>query len=132
MKKSVLLLLMFTITIISVNGQELKTTVKSAAGDSTTIAFTETTHGYGTMTKGADGNYTFTFKNTGSLPLVLTNVKSSCGCTVATWPREPIAPGKTGEIKVKYDTNRAGPFQKTITVTSNAKTTVLIIKGTVQ
>lgn len=132
MKKSVLLFLMFTIAIISVNGQELQTTVKSAAGDSTTIVFTETTHDYGTMTKGADGNYTFTFKNTGSLPLVLTNVKSSCGCTVATWPREPIAPEKTGEIKVKYDTNRVGPFQKTITVTSNAKTTVLTIKGTVK
>lgn len=131
MKKSALILMMITIAFISVNGAELRTN-ENIVGDSTTIVFNKTTHDYGTMIKGADGNYTFTFKNTGSLPLVLTNVKSSCGCTVATWPKEPIAPGKEGEIKVKYDTNRMGPFQKSITVTSNAKTMVLTIKGTVQ
>ena len=66
-------------------------------------------------------------------PLILSNVTSSCGCTVPTWPQEPILPGKSDVIKVTYNTNNVGPINKTITVTSNAKTSrlVLSIKGTV-
>ena len=73
------------------------------------------------------------FTNTGNAPLVITKINSSCGCTVPEWPKEPIAPGKTGKIQVKYDTTRVGPIRKTITVLSNSDTPtkVLKIKGTI-
>jgi hypothetical protein len=85
------------------------------------ITFEKTTHDYGTVTKGGDGTCEFKFKNNGIEPLILSNVTSSCGCTVPEWPREPILKGKSASIKVKYDTNRVGPINKTITVLSNAK-----------
>lgn len=83
---------------------------------------------YGTIEKGADGVRTFEFTNTGDAPLIISNVKSSCGCTVPSWPKSPIMPGDTGEIKVKYDTNRVNPIRKTITVTSNADTPTVALK----
>lgn len=83
---------------------------------------------YGTIEKGADGVRTFEFTNTGNAPLIVTNVKSSCGCTVPEKPDEPIMPGATGEIKVKYDTKRVMPIRKSITVTSNAETPTVVLK----
>lgn len=75
---------------------------------------------YGTVTKEADnGMRTFEFKNTGNQPLMITNVQSTCGCTVPSFPREPIMPGNTGKIDVKYNM-APGPIRKTITVESNA------------
>ena len=89
---------------------------------------------YGTIEKGADGVRSFEFTNTGDAPLIITKVKSSCGCTVPEKPTDPILPGKTGVIKVKYDTNRVMPIRKTITVSTNAAdspTIALKIKGLV-
>ncbi|MCF1190698.1 DUF1573 domain-containing protein [Mangrovimonas sp. AS39] len=83
---------------------------------------------YGTIEKGADGVRTFEFTNTGNAPLIITNVKSSCGCTVPEKPDGPIMPGDTGEIKVKYDTKRVMPIRKSITVTSNAETPTVVLK----
>lgn len=75
---------------------------------------------YGTVTKDSDnGVRTFEFTNTGDAPLIITNVQSTCGCTVPTKPTEPIMPGKTGKIDVKYNMN-PGRISKTITVESNA------------
>jgi len=90
---------------------------------------------YGNIKQGADGVRVFEFTNTGKAPLVITNVASSCGCTVPSWTNQPVAPGAKGKIEVKYDTNRVGPISKTITVTSNAKTNPvkgLRIRGNVQ
>ncbi|PHS06136.1 MAG: hypothetical protein COA88_11065 [Kordia sp.] len=84
------------------------------------IEFKEDTVDYGKIENGSNGVRTFTFTNTGNAPLVITNVKSSCGCTVPKKPTAPIAPGEKGEIEVKYDTKRTGFIRKTITVTSNA------------
>ena len=88
---------------------------------------------YGEIEANSDGNRVFTFKNVGKSPLIISQVKGSCGCTVPTKPDKPIMPGETGEIKVKYATNRIGPFSKTVTITSNAyeDTKVLRIKGRV-
>ncbi|MFD1316919.1 DUF1573 domain-containing protein [Namhaeicola litoreus] len=88
---------------------------------------------YGDIAKNSDGDRVFVFKNTGKSPLIISSVKGSCGCTVPTKPEKPIMPGETGEIKVKYDTNRVGPFSKSVTITSNAfeSTKVLNIKGRV-
>jgi hypothetical protein len=82
------------------------------------IAFDTEVIDYGTIEHNADGNRVFKFKNTGKEPLIITNCTGSCGCTVPTWPKEPIKPGASGEIKVKYDTGRVGAFEKTVTVNS--------------
>ena len=94
------------------------------------ITFEKTTHDYGTVTKGGDGTCEFKFKNTGVEPLILSNVTSSCGCTVPEWPREPILKGKSASIKVKYDTNRIGLINKTVTVMSNSKGSAIQLKIT--
>ncbi|HTO15869.1 MAG TPA: DUF1573 domain-containing protein [Edaphocola sp.] len=98
------------------------------------IEFKKVKHDYGTVKQGADGTCTFEFKNTGKKPLIISNAQASCGCTVPEWPKQPIAPHKTAVIKVKYDTNRTGPINKSVTITSNATnepTKVLQIVGTV-
>lgn len=92
------------------------------------IEFETTVIDYGTIEKGADGVRVFKFKNTGNAPLVVTSVKSSCGCTVPKKPESPVLPGETGEIEVKYDTKRVNPIRKTITVTSNAETPTVALK----
>ena len=92
------------------------------------IEFEKTTIDYGTIDKGADGVRVFKFKNTGDAPLIISNVKSSCGCTIPKKPKEPIMPGDTGEIEVKYDTKRVMPIRKTITVLSNAQTPTVALK----
>ncbi|NNE30915.1 MAG: DUF1573 domain-containing protein [Winogradskyella sp.] len=83
---------------------------------------------YGTIEKGADGVRVFEFTNTGDAPLIISSAKSTCGCTVPDWPKNPIMPGETGEIKVKYDTKRVNPIRKTITVISNAETPTVALK----
>lgn len=83
---------------------------------------------YGTIEKGSNGVRVFEFTNTGNAPLIISNVKSTCGCTVPKKPEGPIMPGKTGEIQVKYDTNRVNPIRKTITVFSNAETPTVALK----
>lgn len=95
------------------------------------IEFEKVVHDYGEIDQHADGNCEFKFTNTGKEPLILSNVRSSCGCTVPVWPRQPILPGKSDVIKVKYDTKRIGIINKSIQVYSNAteKTVVLKIKG---
>ncbi|MUH37357.1 DUF1573 domain-containing protein [Zobellia amurskyensis] len=98
------------------------------------IEFKSETVDYGEIQKGADGVRVFEFTNTGQAPLIISKVSSSCGCTIPKKPEDPILPGKTGEISVKYDTNRVGPIRKAITVISNADTPtkVLKIKGEVK
>ena len=98
-----------------------------------TIDFESKVVDYGTIEHNADGVRKFVFKNNGTEPLIIKNAKGSCGCTVPTWSREPIAPGTTSEIGVKYATNRVGKFTKTITLTTNAdkKPVILTIKGEV-
>jgi hypothetical protein len=98
------------------------------------IEFEKTEHDFGTIPLGGDGTYEFIFKNAGRDPLVIQNVRSSCGCTVPEWPKEPIKKGEQGKIKVKYNTRITGTFSKSISVYSNAggMPTVLVIKGKVE
>ena len=88
---------------------------------------------YGTIQHNADGKREFVFVNNGNKPLIITNAQGSCGCTVPTYPKEPIAPGDKAVIGVKYATDRVGAFTKTVTLTSNAGATpkILTIKGNV-
>ena len=85
-----------------------------------TIDFESKVVNYGTIEHNADGKREFVFTNNGTEPLIIKNAKGSCGCTVPTWPKEPIMPGETSRIGVKYATNRVGKFTKTITLTTNA------------
>lgn len=110
------------------------TAVAQEVASGAKIEFDKEVHDYGTVEYGGNGQSTFTFTNTGTSPLIISNAKGSCGCTVPSWPKEPIAPGKTGTITVKYDTKRPGAINKSVTITSNASnepTKVIRIKGTV-
>ena len=104
-----------------------------AANAQAEISFKSETVNYGEIAKGSDGVRVLTFTNTGNAPLIISEVKSSCGCTVPKKPDGPIAPGESNTIQVKYDTNRVGPIRKTVTVYSNAEEPVkaLKIKGEV-
>ncbi len=95
------------------------------------IEFKAETIDYGEIDKGSDGLRIFEFTNTGDQPLIISEVKSSCGCTVPKKPKGPVAPGESSTIEVKYDTKRVGPIRKTITVYSNADEPIksLKIKG---
>ena len=127
MKKSFFLIIVFCLSILTIAAENPQT----AANDS--IIFEKLVHDYGTIEQGADGGCEFVFTNKGEKPLVLTNVRASCGCTAPTWPREPILPGQKGVIKVGYNTNILGGFSKGISVTSNASnnTVNLTVKGNV-
>lgn len=134
MKKILLSIGLATLTIFSIQAQETKTdnaviTNPNAAA----ITFETDVVDYGTIEQGADGLREFKFKNTGKEPLIISNATGSCGCTVPTWPKEPIKPGESSSIKVKYDTKRLGAINKSVTITSNATeaTKVLRIKGNV-
>jgi hypothetical protein len=108
---------------------------KVATVEGAGMVFESETIDYGTVAHNADGKREFVFVNNGNKPLIITSANGSCGCTVPTYPKEPIAPGEKAVIGVKYDTSRAGqPFNKTVTLKSNAvqgDTKVLTIKGNV-
>ena len=92
------------------------------------IDFERIEHDYGTIDQGANGKTEFVFTNTGTEPLIISKAKGSCGCTVPTWPKEPIKPGESSVIKVKYDTTRLGTINKSVTITSNAATPTKVIR----
>lgn len=136
MKKIILFVMLAVVGITASNAQSTKkaTTAKVAKVQGAGMVFENETIDYGTIAHNADGNRQFVFVNNGTKPLIITNTQGSCGCTVPTTPKEPIAPGAKGVIGVKYATDRVGAFTKTVTVTSNAEgqpTKTLTIKGTV-
>jgi len=103
-------------------------------GPTTSIAFEETEFNYGKVKDGEKVRHEYKFKNTGKEPLIITNAKGSCGCTVPNWPKEPIAVGGTGKILVEFDSKgKSGPQTKTVTVTANTDPpqTIIYIKGEV-
>lgn len=97
------------------------------------IWFEEYLHDYGEIPKDSDGSWSFTFKNLGKSSVIINRVRSTCGCTIPAWPREPIEPGESGEITVKYDTSTTGTFLKSVYVYSSAANSPekLQIKGKV-
>ncbi|WP_224489808.1 DUF1573 domain-containing protein [Robertkochia flava] len=121
--KKLLMLLFVGFTCLGVSAQE-----KVAK-----IEFKSDVIDYGEIARGSDGVRVFEFTNTGNAPLIISKVTSSCGCTIPKKPEEPVMPGQTGQIEVKYDTQRVGHIRKTIMVTSNADTpkVPLKIKGQV-
>ncbi len=141
MKKIAMLALVACFGITAANAQAAKPAKKAAPAtkvetvkvEGPGVLFDSETIDYGTIQKGAEGKREFVFTNNGNKPLIISSATGSCGCTVPTKPTEPIMPGQKGVIGVKYDTNRVGPFSKTVTVTTNASETpkTLTIKGNV-
>jgi len=100
---------------------------------SSQIQFSKVEHDFGDIPQGEPVTCEFEFTNTGDADLILLTVKASCGCTTPEWPKEPIAPGKTGVIKAVYNAAGLGTFNKSVTVTTNAgsEKTTLRLKGNV-
>ncbi len=144
MKRFAFLLFSLTLTFSlsaqkkSATKTEVKTTKTITADvDGPVMTLETVVMDYGTIEQDSDPYRFFKFTNTGTEPLVIKHAKGSCGCTVPDYAKEPIMPGETSEIKVRYATNRVGPFKKTITLTTNEGDDVkgmkhiLTIKGTV-
>lgn len=94
--------------------------------------FEKTSHNFGKIPQGVPVTTTFTVKNTGKAPLIISNVQASCGCTTPSYTKEPIAPGKKGTITATYNAAALGDFNKTITIVHNAgEPTMLSLQGTV-
>lgn len=121
-------------------GQAQESIVPNIDPNAPVLQFESEVVDYGTVKFDGNGVREFKIKNTGKSPLTITNVQGQCGCTATTidgkpgWPQEPILPGKSASIKVKYDTKRPGPFEKNVTITSNSKepSKVVKIKGVVE
>lgn len=130
--KKVSSLLMLAACCLMISCSQTSGTTDSIAGAG--IQFETTEHDYGTIPEKGDGSFAFVFKNSGKEPLILKNVRPSCGCTVTEWPKEPIKRGNKGTIKVSYNTRITGSFHKEITVYSNAEgdPVVLHIQGKVE
>jgi hypothetical protein len=95
----------------------------AAAEEFAVMTFEKTSHDFGTIDEGEVVKHTFSFTNTGDVPLVITNAKGSCGCTVPQWPRESIAPGESGEIMVQFNSRgRKNNQNKSVTITANTET----------
>jgi hypothetical protein len=110
------------------------TTPPVPTGPKTNMSFGENTYDFGTVSEGDKVEHIYKFKNSGNEPLIISNAQGSCGCTVPQWPKEPIAPGKSGEIKVVFDSKgKAGKQNKTVTITANTQpaTTTINITGEV-
>ncbi|MEY3083940.1 MAG: hypothetical protein RL037_120 [Bacteroidota bacterium] len=122
----------FAFLVVAAMSANAQTAVQGGAK----IEFSKETHDYGNIKYGGEPYCTFEFKNTGDQPLIISGAKGSCGCTVPEYSKEPVAPGAKGSISVKYDTNRPGPINKSVTINSNAVNveggiSVLRIKGEV-
>jgi len=131
MKKLFSVLILATIAFGSVIGQNTQPVEpeKQDNPNAPVIKFESEVHDYGKVPVNANGSCQFKFKNTGKEPLILSNVKASCGCTVPSWPKEPIPPGGSGVIDVKYTTmNRPHTINKSITVFSNASNNTVILR----
>jgi len=133
MQKVIFSFVIFIFAAFTMQAQDAQPVPVPVDPNAPEISFDKVVHDYGTVVQGSDATCEFKFTNTGKEPLILQKPVSSCGCTVPTWPQEPVLPGKSDVIKVTYSTHNVGPINKTVTVNSNAKTArvVLSIKGNV-
>ena len=138
MKKVLLTFGLLAFVAIGTNAQSTTSAaaeVKIQNPNAPTITFESEVIDYGTIEQGADGVREFKFANNGKEPLIISNARGSCGCTVPTWPKEPIKPGESSIIKVKYDTKRIGLINKSVTIQSNATNhpvKIIRIKGEIK
>ncbi len=132
MKNLFLSLAMVAFAAVSSFAQDATTAPAATGGPQITVD--KDVHDYGTIKQGGNGACEFKLTNTGNEPLIISRAKGSCGCTVPEWPKEPIMPGTSAIMTVRYDTKRVGPINKSVTITSNATNNasmVVRIKGKV-
>ena len=132
MKKTTIMLLLIALCSLYFNNAKAQS---STMPHEAIITFESSVHDYDTIAQGADGNCVFRFTNTGNAPLLIADVKASCGCTKPGWDKKPVMPGQSGTIRVNYNTMITGHFRKTIVVHTNAANGtnhVLRIKGFVR
>ncbi len=120
MRKALFLCASLILFVVGMNAQQ----DESAAPTTKAIMTFEdgnhdTTVDFGTLEQNGDPLRVVKFTNTGTEPLIIKNARGSCGCTVPTWPKEPILPGETSEIEIRYATNRIGKINKKVTITTN-------------
>ncbi len=129
MKKTLLLALSLTAAAYTAQAQAPATKAATTAGPA--ITFEEVKYDFGSVVQGGTVDHTFKFKNTGTAPLVISNIGVSCGCTTPEWTRDPVAPGKTGTISAHFNsTGKIGMQNKVLTIESNAtggSTTVALV-----
>ena len=116
-------------------GAFAQTEGKMVGGTGPQISVDKEVHDYGTIDQGANGTCEFKVTNTGDQPLIISNCKGSCGCTVPKCDTAPVAPGGTTIVTVKYDSNRVGPINKSVTISSNATNApekIVRIKGEIK
>lgn len=148
MKKKVFIVAALAVTLFSCGGdaeQKITTEVVNNPNSATEnnaeqnqdmpkMVFTEEVYDFGTISQGEKVSYSYKFKNEGTADLVITSAKGSCGCTVPSWPKEPIAPGDEGTIDVVFDSNgKKGQQHKKVTIVANTMpaTNVIALKGEV-
>jgi archaellum component FlaF (FlaF/FlaG flagellin family) len=133
MKRFLLSAIFLFALMLGANAQKVEKQNTTEVSSQAEITFDKLEHDYGEVKQNVNGVCEFKYTNTGSVPLVLSKVRSSCGCTVPKWSKEPLMPGQSATITVKYNTSSVGPINKSITVESNAKTprVRLLIKGKV-
>lgn len=137
MKKSLLAVILCFALTASVNAQETKGTAATATvnPNGPEFKFEVEEYNFGTIKQGDKVSYDFTFTNTGKEPLIITDAKGSCGCTVPSYPKEPIAKGGKGTIHIEFNsTGKQGNQMKTVTISSNSRSgqKILYIKGNVE
>jgi len=122
------------ILIMMIGTQFLAAQDQTAPVKEKSFTWNETTHDFGKLVQNDPASVTFTVKNIGAAPILITTAKSSCGCTVAEYTKEPIKPGESGIVKATYNSARVGSFSKTLTVVFDgfAVGETLIIKGEVE
>ncbi len=126
MKKNVTLI----VTVAFITTVFATTSVIGKIAELTGPLFTweSTAHNFGTIDQGKPVEHLFNFTNKGDVPLIISSVKASCGCTVANYSKEPIAPGKTGFVSARYNAAKVGAFNKTVTVMANTGTDAIVLK----
>lgn len=127
MKRFISTLILVFAFVFGANAQTQKAEQKPVSNQAE-ITFEKLEHDYGNVPQGGDGVTQFKYTNTGKVPLVLSKVRSSCGCTVPSWSKEPLMPGQSASITVKYNTNNVGAINKSVTVESNASNSRVILK----
>lgn len=125
-----LIIPVITVLLFSCTQKNSEEKAKSSGQE---LFFAESTYNFGEMMEDGPGTFKIEFKNTGDQPIVINRVRSSCGCTIPSWPREPVEPKTTGEIEVKYNTALKGPFMKSVYIYSTAENSPvkLMVKGKV-
>lgn len=133
MKINILTILLVLLTGLSALSQSDKGQGNKDVSGGSAITFSETEYDFGTIESGSDAAHYFVFSNRGTVPLVILNVRTSCGCMVPSWPKAPVSVGMKDSLRVEYNTKIRGAFNKTITVQSNASNAMvdLRIKGNV-